>query len=516
EVYLTPRYHLKMLSIMDRVVVTVAILLAFILKFYCNATPSVLIVGAGSAGIAAGSKLLQNNITNVTILEAENRIGGRIYSTKFEDAVVDLGAQWCHGEENNTVYQLVKDLDLLRPGELIFDYYYSSGEDLDDAFVNELYNLFLSIYYEDKHDNKTSLGDYVIKRYNGSITEKYGDDPKKLKLAGECLDLMMKKALSIEGAFSWFDISADHDYEDCEGNRLLNWKGRGFKAILDVLMQKLPNPEKQLPIDDKIFLNEEVTGIEWDNEDSEESEKVVVKCKDGSVYQADHVIFTPSLGVLKHNYKSLFSPALPEEKANIIESLGIGAVFKMFLHFPHRWWPSVNSSDFVFIWAEEDKKLLLKEFPKGPVKNGTSWLINLTGLFVVNEENPKLLTAWFAGELVPEIEKCSDDLLIDGVMFVLNKFIGHDYPNMTKPDSVIRKNWYSNPHFRGTYSYQTVRSRSYAESPEIILSKPLTSSNGKQTLLFAGEATHSIYYSTVHGAIETGFREAQRIIDLYK
>lgn len=77
-------------------------------------------------------------------------------------------------------------------------------------------------------------------------------------------------------------------------------------------------------------------------------------------------------------------------------------------------------------------------------------------------------------------------------------------------------NWYSNPHFRGTYSYQTVESRQFGESPEVILSRPLTASNGKQTLLFAGEATHPKYYSSVHGAIETGFREAQRIIDLYK
>ncbi|PSN36046.1 Peroxisomal N(1)-acetyl-spermine/spermidine oxidase [Blattella germanica] len=36
-----------------------------------------------------------------------------------------------------------------------------------------------------------------------------------------------------------------------------------------------------------------------------------------------------------------------------------------------------------------------------------------------------------------------------------------------------------------------------------------------QVLLFAGEATHSTHFSTVHGAIETGWREAERIIKLY-
>lgn len=30
--------------------------------------------------------------------------------------------------------------------------------------------------------------------------------------------------------------------------------------------------------------------------------------------------------------------------------------------------------------------------------------------------------------------------------------------------------------------------------------------------MFAGEATHPYYYSTVHGAIETGYREADRVL----
>ncbi|KAF2887544.1 hypothetical protein ILUMI_18629, partial [Ignelater luminosus] len=146
--------------------------------------------------------------------------------------------------------------------------------------------------------------------------------------------------------------------------------------------------------------------------------------------------------------------------------------------------------------------------------NGISWLNNLMSVSVVNEENPNLLAAWFVGEFVPAIEKCSDDLLIDGIMFVLNKFVTHT-PYIPRPNATTRNNWYSNSHFRGAYSYQTIASRQFGESPEIILSKPLTTRNGKQTLLFAGEATHPIYYSTVHGAIESGFREAQRIIDTY-
>lgn len=44
------------------------------------------------------------------------------------------------------------------------------------------------------------------------------------------------------------------------------------------------------------------------------------------------------------------------------------------------------------------------------------------------------------------------------------------------------------------------------------LAEPIKDSNGVPRLLFAGEATNSIHFSTVHGAIETGWREADRLI----
>ena len=46
-------------------------------------SPIVIIIGAGAAGIAAASKLLKDGIKDVTILEAEKRIGGRINTTEL-------------------------------------------------------------------------------------------------------------------------------------------------------------------------------------------------------------------------------------------------------------------------------------------------------------------------------------------------------------------------------------------------------------------------------------------------
>lgn len=45
--------------------------------------PKIVIIGAGASGIAAASKLFEHNFSDVTILEAEDRIGGRIFTTKL-------------------------------------------------------------------------------------------------------------------------------------------------------------------------------------------------------------------------------------------------------------------------------------------------------------------------------------------------------------------------------------------------------------------------------------------------
>lgn len=54
----------------------------------------IIVIGAGASGVAASTKLVSNGFKDVTILEAENRYGGRINTVKFGKNVVDMGAQW--------------------------------------------------------------------------------------------------------------------------------------------------------------------------------------------------------------------------------------------------------------------------------------------------------------------------------------------------------------------------------------------------------------------------------------
>ena len=54
----------------------------------------ILIIGTGASGIACATKLYENGFKNIQILEAENRIGGRVNTVPYAANVVDMGGQW--------------------------------------------------------------------------------------------------------------------------------------------------------------------------------------------------------------------------------------------------------------------------------------------------------------------------------------------------------------------------------------------------------------------------------------
>lgn len=57
--------------------------LVCVVSIFGDKNDRIIIVGSGAAGIAAASRLIDNGFTNVTILEAQNRIGGRVFTTKI-------------------------------------------------------------------------------------------------------------------------------------------------------------------------------------------------------------------------------------------------------------------------------------------------------------------------------------------------------------------------------------------------------------------------------------------------
>ncbi|XP_065360197.1 spermine oxidase [Calliphora vicina] len=467
-------------------------------------TARVVIIGAGPSGIAAATKLLQAGCQNVIILESENRIGGRIHTIPFGDNVVDLGAQWCHGEKNNVIYETVQKLklDVLESTGSIYDDYKcirSNKEIMDDNLAEQLKSIAFNSIPERQDDlvaYEGSLGSY--------LTEKYWSELEKLSikvdrsLALEFLENFKKFESSVEAADHLFEVSGKGhlEYWLCEGDLLLNWKDKGFKTFLEILMKA----DAQKPwgiLEKRILLNHRVKNIDWLQEN-----QIKIHCFNGQVITADHVICTTSLGVLKHNHSTLFTPSLPRQKITAIEGLKLGTVDKFFLEFKETFGPP-EWSGVGFLWLEKE----LQELRNSEL----FWLESVFGFYRVSHQ-PRVLEGWIIGPHARHMESLSEDEVLNGLLWLFRKFFTFPVP---QPINFKRTQWYSNASFRGSYTFRSMYTDEL-RTGAWDLAAPLTDVQGKPKLQFAGEATHNHYYSTVHGAVESGWREAQRLEDFYK
>ncbi|XP_015110287.1 spermine oxidase [Diachasma alloeum] len=474
--------------------------------------PKVIIVGSGASGIAAASKLLQNGITDVTILEAEGRIGGRVYSTKFGEYWIDLGGQWVHGERDNAAYDLAAPLGLLskaigpgRPDEepLSHSYLTSGGEVIMKELGGEYFDYAIGCTEDSTGvDNlKTgSFGEHVdnkLNEYYNNHTEEIA--PNLRKGLTHALKLTIMAA---EGAadLNDVDVKKAQAYKGSGGYLVVNWKDRSYHTILDILMKKIPNPEEELPIMNKTLLNKKVTKIKYDGDGP-----IKVTTSDGSEYTADHVISTTSLGVLKADHEKIFEPALPEKNRKSIENWGFGRNAKIILYYDEPWWDTTKYTINILTWTEEDRK----EIENDPEK---SWMLGVAYTVPV-EYKPKLFFLWMSGPYCEQMERIPDELFKNQTLGLIERFFGKSH-NLTQPKDIIRTRWNTNENFRGTYSYPSLASVVNNASPED-LGTPVPR-NDKPVIQFAGEATEPQHHSTVHGAIVSGWREADRLINHYK
>jgi spermine oxidase len=105
-----------------------------------------------------------------------------------------------------------------------------------------------------------------------------------------------------------------------------------------------------LNVEEKILKNKEVCNVDWSRS---ADEFVTVKCSDGTDYIAEHVVVSVPLGVLKHNYTTMFTPQLPNVKKNAIEGISFGTVGKIYLEFDEPWWPK-DWFGLSLLWTKAD------------------------------------------------------------------------------------------------------------------------------------------------------------------
>ena len=67
----------------------------------------VAILGAGISGLSAAYHLVENGVKDIVVLEARERVGGRIHTIMHNGHPLELGAQWIHGGcPANSVFNL--------------------------------------------------------------------------------------------------------------------------------------------------------------------------------------------------------------------------------------------------------------------------------------------------------------------------------------------------------------------------------------------------------------------------
>ncbi|XP_032046747.1 peroxisomal N(1)-acetyl-spermine/spermidine oxidase isoform X2 [Aythya fuligula] len=480
----------------------------------------VLVVGAGLAALGVAQRLQGPGA--VRLLEAGSRVGGRIWSHPFASGLAELGAHWIHGpSEGNPVFHLASCYGLLGPSAaekenqqveagghplLPCVTYGSSGKVLRPELVSSTRALFSELlgsaqaFLHAKELPAAGVGQYLraeLARLAPTWDE--NEDSKRLRLA--ILSTCLKLECCISGTHS-MDLVALGSFGEYTSLPGLDctFPG-GYSSLPDRMLAALP--------EGTVLLNKPVKTIQWQGSFCEKGDvarifPVRVECEDGDSFLADHVIITIPLGFLKEHHHDFFQPPLPKWKAEAIRRLGFGTNNKIFLEFEQPFWEPEQQLLEV-VWEDESP---LAE-PSTDLEAG--WFKKLIGFVVLQppEQLGHVLCGFIAGKEAEYMETLSDAEVLRTMTNVLRTLTGN--PSLPAPQSILRSQWHSAPYTRGSYSYVAVGS----SGDDIdALAQPLpddASDPRPLQLLFAGEATHRTFYSTTHGALLSGWREADRL-----
>ncbi|MTI03387.1 NAD(P)/FAD-dependent oxidoreductase [Roseibium sp. RKSG952] len=412
---------------------------------------TVIVIGAGISGLAAGQELLRHG-AKVIILEAGDYAGGRIRTDMSMGVPFEYGAGWIHGPSSaNPIQKLAtqikaptfltddNSLEVFGPdGTQLTDAEY---QHIDDTYERLLRKLYLRVWNRDTRSIKEAIADLEPEVLN---------DPLGRWLLSAFVEFDIGAGIE--------DISAANAFADTafEGDDVIFTEG--YDTILAPLMSgldiRLSTPVNRIAYgDDGVIVN----GI-----------------------PADYAICSVPLGVLKTNDIE-FDPPLPTDLQVAIEKLGFGSVTKIALRF-----------DKAF-WDEKTQYFGIVTEPKG---RWNYWLNYRT----FSEEN--VLLGLSFGSYAPIADRMSQSEMTEDALAVLRAVWGE---HVDEPNTVLSTHWSEYTNFRGAYSYpQTGGSTEQFE----VFGEPVA-----ERLFFAGEHTIFDYHSTTHGAFLSGRHAATRIIE---
>ena len=419
----------------------------------------VVIVGAGIAGLGAAVALRSAGM-EVVIVEARNRIGGRIHtSTMWPEFSMDLGASWIHGTRGNPVTALATQAGAATVGT---------------SYDSTLLHIGPELRALGATNGGTEASEALLEHALAWAARQ--DRDVSLQSA---LDAIAPPASldNIRRAQLDFYVSGTYEQEYSGGSRQLSaWsmdKGKEFGGE-DVLF---PGGYSQITaylargLD--IRLSHVVTSI------TTRPSGTTLAFADGSMLEADDVLLTVPLGVLKAG-KIAFDPPLSAPKRQAIGRLGMGLLNKHWLRFDRVRWPRD------FDWHE------YLSMQKG---KWSEWVS------LAKVSDTPVLMVFSAADHAETVEQMNDRDIVANIMDTARKMFGTDLPD---PTAAQITRWRADPFAGGSYSF-------YATGSGPADRANLAASEGER-LHFAGEAQSLNHPGTVHGALLSGREAAARII----
>lgn len=363
-----------------------------------NYPGKVVIVGAGVAGLYAGY-LLQENGIDFTILEAADKVGGRMGKQEgFAAFPIDTGAQWLHSTFS-ILGNLVKSTNtaiFLDESETVYWHRGSLKTELPaalQAILDEVEEAAEDISFEDYFFQ--AEGSPEDASLMAAIAGDVGASPDKIsaKWEAEGYDLISYGSDDHKFRKTYFDLINDH------------------------IAAK---------ITDHIQLNTIITAIDYS------TNTIKLTDRNSQVYEADRVIITVPITVLKDN-DIAFSPELPATKRQSFQQLGMEAGMKAFMRFSTKFTAanilggSVCAAYAIESYNRDTEDLVLMGFAMGDQAKALSEMGETAAL----------------NSLLAEL-----DSMFDGQASA--SYVGHFF-----------QDWYKEPYIRGAYSYPLVGSNEH-------------------------------------------------------
>lgn len=500
-------------------------------QFDSDVGKRIIVIGAGPAGLTA-ARHLQRHGFSVIVLEARNRIGGRVYTDRSSLSVpVDLGASIITGVEADVdterrpdpssliCAQLGLELTVLNSDCPLYDIV--TGQkvpaDLDEALEAEynslLDDMVLVVAQKGEHAMKMSLEEgleYALKRRR---MPRLGSDYTENELQKMDKPSLDSETISVDGKTIERNSSNQEVLSPLE-RRVMDWHFAHLEYGCAALLKEVSLPYwnqddvyggfggahcmikggyssviESLGEGVHIHLNQVVTDISYNSKDTggtgSQCRKVKVSTSNGSEFSGDAVLITVPLGCLKAEAIK-FSPPLPQWKHSSIERLGFGVLNKVVLEFPEVFWD--DSVDYF-----------------GATSEHRDWRGQCFMFWNVKKTvGAPVLIALVVGKAAIDHQDLSSSDHVNHALAVLRKLFGET--SVPDPVASVVTNWGKDPFSFGAYSYVAVGA---SGEDYDILGRPVDN-----CLFFAGEATCKEHPDTVGGAMMSGLREAVRIIDI--